>query len=47
VFGILDEEHLKWVGFKMKAEDIHWIDEAVKSPDLEPVIAESLQTVAV
>jgi len=46
VFGILEEERLKWRGIKMKAEDIAWIDEAAKSVDLEPIMAEPLQAVA-
>jgi putative transposase len=47
VFGILEEEHLKWRQVKMRAEDIAWITEAVKSLDLEPIMTESLQAVAV
>ena len=46
VFGILEEERLKWRQVKMRAEDIAWITEAVKSLDLEPIMAESLQAVA-
>lgn len=30
----------------MRAEDIAWIDEAVKSLDLEPIMTESLEAVA-
>ncbi len=47
VFGILEEERLKWRQVNMKAEDIVWITEAVKSLDLEPILAESLQAMAV
>lgn len=37
VFGVLEEERLKWKGVRMKAEDIAWIEEAVKSLDSEPI----------
>ncbi|MBN2186400.1 MAG: transposase [Dehalococcoidia bacterium] len=47
VFGILEEERLKWRQVNMRAEDIAWITEAVRSLDLELVMGESLQTVAV
>ena len=47
VFGILEEERLKWRQVKMRAEDIAWITEAVRSLDLELVMGEPLQTVAV
>lgn len=46
VFGILDEERLKWRAVKMRVEDMAWIDEAVKSLDLEPIMTESLEVVA-
>lgn len=47
VFVILEEVRLKWRQIKMRAEGIIWITEAVKSLDLEPIIVESLQTMAV
>jgi len=47
VFGILKEERLKWRGIKMKDEGIAWIDEAVKSLDLESTTAEPLQAATV
>jgi len=47
IFGILEGERLKWRGVKMRAEDIAWIAETVRSLDLKPIMAESLQTVAV
>ncbi len=42
----MEEERLKWRQVKMRAEDIAWIAEAVKSLDLEPIMAESPQAVA-
>lgn len=47
VFGILEEERLKWRGIKMKAEDVAWIEEAVKSLDAEPLALDTLQAVVV
>lgn len=47
IFGILEEERLKWQGIKMRAEDVAWIEEAVKSLNSEPIELEFLQAVAV
>jgi len=46
IFGILEGERLKWRGVKMRADDVAWIAEAVKSLDLQLITAESLRTVA-
>jgi len=37
VFGILEEERLKWRRVRMKAEDIAWIEEATRSLGEEPI----------
>jgi len=47
VFGILEEERLKWNGIRMKTGDIAWIEEATRSLDLEPITIEPPQAVAV
>ncbi len=46
VFGMLEEERLKWKGVRMKAEDIAWIDEAVRSLDSKPISVQAFQAVA-
>jgi len=46
VFGILEEERLKWRKVKMKAEDIAWIEKAVESLNTKPIIVETCQPVA-
>jgi len=46
VFGILEEERMGWHRVKMKAEDIAWIEEAIKSLDTDPITAEAFQVVA-
>jgi transposase-like protein len=40
VFGILEEERLKWQRVRMRQEDIAWIEEAVKLLDEEPITVE-------
>jgi len=47
VFGILEEERLKWNGIRMKTGDIAWIEEATRSLDLEPITIEPPQAVGV
>jgi len=47
VFGILEEGRLKRRAVKMRAEDIAWIDEAVKSLASPPLITESVQAAVV
>ena len=37
VFGILEEERLKWQKVRMRAEDIAWIEEAAKALEQEPI----------
>ena len=43
VFGILEEERLKWQKVRMRAEDITWIEEATKSLEEEPIKLEFLE----
>ena len=43
VFGILNEERLKWQKVRMKAEDIAWIEEASKALEQEPIRLEFLE----
>jgi transposase-like protein len=43
VFGVLEEERLKWKGVRMKEEDIAWIEEAVKALDSQPITLEAFQ----
>ncbi|MFC1935990.1 hypothetical protein ACFLX9_04500 [Chloroflexota bacterium] len=45
VFGILEEERMRWQRVRMKQEDIVWIEGAVKSPDTEPITVEAFQAV--
>ncbi len=37
VFGILEEKRMIWQKVRMKAEDIAWIEEVVKSLEQEPI----------
>jgi transposase-like protein len=46
VFGILEEERMRWQRVRMKHEDITWIEEAVKSLDTEPITVEAFQDAA-
>ncbi len=43
VFGILEEKRLKWQKLTLRAEDIAWIEEAMKSLRQEPVSIEFLE----
>ena len=43
VFGVLDEERLKWQKVGMKAADIDWMEEAAKALEQEPVKLEFLE----
>ena len=43
VFGILEEQRLKWQKLTMRAQDIAWIEEATKSLKEEPIRLESLE----
>jgi citrate lyase alpha subunit len=43
VFGVLDEERLKWQEVGMKAVDIDWMEEAAKALKQEPVKLEFLE----
>ena len=47
VFGVLEEERLKWKGVRMKAEDIAWIEEAVKALDSAPITVEAFEAAVV
>ena len=47
VFGVLQEERLKWQRVTMRAQDIAWIEEAAKSLDSEPIRIEPFQGVLV
>lgn len=46
VFGILEQERLKWQKVRMKEEDIAWIEEAVKALGVKPVEIEGLAVLA-
>ena len=43
VFGVLEEERLKWQKVGMRAEDIAWIEEAAKALEQEPIRLEFLE----
>lgn len=43
VFGVLEEERLKWQKVGMRAEDIAWIEEAAKALEQEPIKLEFLE----
>jgi len=43
VFGILEEERLKWQRVRIRAEDIAWIEEASKALEQEPIRLEFLE----
>lgn len=43
VFGVLEEERLKWQGVRMKAEDIAWIEEVSKALEIQPMQIDSLE----
>jgi len=43
VFGVLEEERLKWQKVGMRAEDIAWIEEAAKILEQEPIRPEFLE----
>lgn len=45
VFGVLEEERLKWQGVRMKAEDIAWIEEATKALEVHSDEMEALAVV--
>jgi transposase-like protein len=47
VFGVLEEERLKWQRVMMRAQDIAWIEEAVKSLDSQPIRIEPFERVPV
>jgi transposase-like protein len=47
VFGVLEEKRLKWRGVAMKAEDVTWIEETVRSLETEPIRVDSLEAVLV
>ena len=47
VFGILEEERLKWQKVRMRDENIAWIVEATKSLAQEPIRLEFLEKVLV
>ena len=47
VFGILEEERLKWQKVRMRAEDITWIEEVTESLEKEPIRLEFLEKVLV
>jgi transposase-like protein len=46
VFGVLEEERLKWQGVRMKAKDIAWIEEAVKTLEDHPEEMKGLEVLA-
>ena len=43
VFGVLEEERLKWQKVGMRAEDIVWIGEAAKALEQEPLRLDFLE----
>jgi hypothetical protein len=43
VFGVLEEERLKWQKVGMRAEDIVWIEEAAKALEQEPLRLDFLE----
>lgn len=43
VFSVLEVERLKWQKVRMRAEDIAWIEEAVKALEQEPIKLELLE----
>ncbi len=43
VFSILNEERLKWQKFRMRADDIAWIEVASKALEQEPIKLEFLE----
>jgi transposase-like protein len=43
VFGVLEEERLKWQKVRMRAEDVAWIEEAAKALEQEPIRLEFLE----
>ncbi len=47
VFGVLEEERLKWKGVRMKVEDIAWVEEAVKALDSAPITVQAFEAAMV
>ena len=47
VFGVLEEQKLKWQKVKMRAEDIAWIEETTKLLEEEPIRLDFLDEVLV
>jgi putative transposase len=47
VFGILEEERLKWNRVRIKAEDILWIEEAARKLDQDPIRLDFRDTAAI
>jgi len=43
VFGVLEEERLKWQKARMRGEDIAWIEETTKALEQEPIKLEFLE----
>jgi len=37
IFGVLEEEHLKWLRLRIKPKDIAWIEKAVNYLDHQPI----------
>lgn len=46
VFGIVEEERLKWRHVTMKPEDIAWVEKAVSSLDDQPISTKLMEAVA-
>lgn len=45
IFGVLEEERLKWRRVPMKPEDIAWVEKAVNSLDDQPISIELMEAV--
>lgn len=46
VFGVLEEERLKWKGIRMKVEDLDWLEQAVKALSAQPEEYSKLEVLA-
>jgi len=46
VFGVLEEERLKWKGIRMKVEDLDWLEKAVKALSAQPEEYTKLEVLA-
>ncbi len=46
VFGVLEEERLKWKGIRMKVEDLDWLEQAVKTLSVQPQGNERIKILA-